>query len=363
MTVLTLPRLGETMEEARVTRWLVAPGAAFQRGDVLLEVETDKTVVEVPALQGGVLAAQLVAEGDMVALGAPIAEVAGDVADAPARPAASPRARALARAAGVDLAGLSGSGRRRRITGEDVARQAPAGGMAPPAPGEAATVVLLHGLYDTPQGWRDLPRRLAAAGFAVAAPPLPAEAGVEGAVRALAAALPAGRLRLAGHSLGAVLAARLAAELGPLVEALVLLAPAGLGPRLNADFLAGMAHANTPAALARTLALLGGDPLSPQALAGELARLQAARPGMAALAQEVADHGVQQTDIAALLAGLALPITAVFGLNDRIIDWHDCARLPARAAIHLLAGSGHLPHAADPDLILDLLTAPSRPPP
>ena len=58
--ILTLPRLGETMEEARVTDWLVAPGAAFKRGEVLLEVETDKTVVEVPAMQDGVLIAQLV---------------------------------------------------------------------------------------------------------------------------------------------------------------------------------------------------------------------------------------------------------------------------------------------------------------
>ena len=86
--ILRLPRLGETMEEARVTDWLVAPGAAFRRGDVLLEVETDKTTVEVPAMTDGVLVAQLVAPGDIVDLDAPIAEVeaegAGDL------PAAEP---------------------------------------------------------------------------------------------------------------------------------------------------------------------------------------------------------------------------------------------------------------------------------
>lgn len=362
MIILTLPRMGETMEEARVTQWLVAPGAAFRRGDVLLEVETDKAVVEVPALQNGVLRAQLVAVGQMVALHAPIAEIDGEggaayapAPEAPLRPAASPRARALARAGGVDLAGVAGTGRRGRITGDDVVR---------PGPAEVASVVLLHGLYDTPQGWRDLPRRLARAGFAVAVPDLPAVEGLDGAVQALAGALPAGRLRLVGHSLGAVLAARLAALLGPRVEALVLLAPAGLGARINVDFLDGMAHAQTPAALARTLALLGGDPLSPAALGAELARLGSARDGMAALSREVATHGVQQIDIAELLAGLRLPVTAVFGLADRIIDWRDCARLPARAAIHLLRGCGHLPHACDPDLIFDLLTAPPahRPP-
>ncbi|MDZ4095033.1 MAG: lipoyl domain-containing protein [Paracoccaceae bacterium] len=89
---ITLPRLGETMEEARVTGWLVAVGAGFVRGEVLLEVETDKTVVEVPALTNGVLLAQLVAPGDMVALGQAIAEVeaeAGAVAPV-AVPVAAP---------------------------------------------------------------------------------------------------------------------------------------------------------------------------------------------------------------------------------------------------------------------------------
>ena len=75
---LLLPRLGETMEEAKVTEWIVVPGDAYARGDVLLEVETDKTVVEVPALSDGTLITQLVAPGDTVALDGPIAEVEQD---------------------------------------------------------------------------------------------------------------------------------------------------------------------------------------------------------------------------------------------------------------------------------------------
>ena len=42
--VLTMPRLGETMEEGTIAAWLVAPGAAFRRGEAILELETDKTV-------------------------------------------------------------------------------------------------------------------------------------------------------------------------------------------------------------------------------------------------------------------------------------------------------------------------------
>src|SRR5687768_9359385 len=145
---LPLPRLGETMEEGRIVAWLKQPGDRFKRGEILLEVETDKTVVEVPALQDGVMVQHLAAEADMIPVDAPIAriEVAGamDTRAAPKQAAApmpsasrptphvarstdsnnglraSPRARRLARDRGVDLAALTGSGRNGRISGDDV---------------------------------------------------------------------------------------------------------------------------------------------------------------------------------------------------------------------------------------------------
>ncbi|MFY8098899.1 MAG: biotin/lipoyl-containing protein, partial [Allorhizobium sp.] len=79
---LRLPRLGETMEEGRIVRWLKQPGDAYRRGEVLLEVETDKTTVEVPALEDGSLIAHLAEPGAMVPVEAPIATIAGDEAPA-----------------------------------------------------------------------------------------------------------------------------------------------------------------------------------------------------------------------------------------------------------------------------------------
>ena len=393
---LTLPRLGETMEEARVTDWLVSPGASFARGDVLLEVETDKTVVEVPALEGGTLIAQLVATGETIALDQPIAEVeVKGTGTAPANPAApglpdtapqdqnttsstlpaaqgasppphgegmevggalkegrvaaSPAARAAARRAGVDLSLVEGTGRRGRVQASDLK-------------GGAATMLLLHGLFDSPKGWRDLPGRLRAAGHAVAMPDLPGHgstppvADFDAAVEELAASLPPGPLHLVGHSLGAALAVRLALRLGARVRRLVLSAPAGIGPRISADFIDGMLAAETPAALARALALLDAGPVSAQALAAELARLRAERAGHAALAQAVATGGFQQIDMAGDLARVTCPITVLFGTADRILDWRDVANLPPAAAIHLIRGAGHLPHLAVPDLFLALVT-------
>ncbi|WP_102108982.1 alpha/beta fold hydrolase [Oceaniglobus roseus] len=425
LTTLTLPRLGETMEEAKVTGWLVPEGQPFNRGDVLLEVETDKTVVEVPALKSGTMVAHLVREGDTVALDAPIAEVEAEVAtpnpgvvrdsedETPAKqpearsgerpPAsslhkystptpdtsdtprnsvpASPRARRLAARSGVTLESVEGTGRRGRITGEDVARAVrptakssrrasdhvatPEGRIALRRVASEATgtpVLLLHGLYDHGRGWRDLPDRIARAGHPVLVPDLPGHGqsdpsgSLESATNALLALLPEGRVILAGHSLGAVLATRIARRIGPRAARLVLFAPAGLGPRINADFLDGMAHAETPEALARAFALLDAGPMSATILDAELARLRATRQGSAALARAGAQNGLQQSDIASDLAQLACPTAAVFGLGDRIINWQDCAALPARTAIHLVADAGHLPHFADPGLALALLT-------
>ena len=402
MGVIRLPRLGETMEEARVVLWLRNPGERFARGDVLLEVETDKTVVEVPALADGVLARQLVGAGETVALGQPIAETEGEAGEGSAaeaeqateaedtrstafdaaglgvaaggQVAASPRARRMARDAGLDLTSVVGTGRQGRVSGEDVAAllrrvEAPATALhvrrrSPTGSVTGMPLVLLHGLFDTARGWRDLPERLARAGHPVLVPDLPGHgrsaAGngtLEGAEEAVLRVLPEGPVGLVGHSLGAVLAARLAPRLGGRLDRLVLIAPPGLGPRMDAEFLDIMANAHTTAALARALARLGpgAGPWSEEALEAELRRLGPAREGMAALGQELARNGVQQADIAPLLEGLRAPVTAVFGLEDPIIDWRDCASLPPQAAIHLLRGVGHLPHAARPDLLAGLI--------
>ncbi|WGD30082.1 alpha/beta fold hydrolase [Ancylobacter sp. WKF20] len=94
--ILTMPRLGETMEEGRIVGWLIAEGDAFKRGDPILEIETDKTVAELPALTDGVLAEKLVAPGDMIVVGAPIARLKGEDGASPAPVASGRVTRTLA---------------------------------------------------------------------------------------------------------------------------------------------------------------------------------------------------------------------------------------------------------------------------
>jgi len=83
MPTVHLPDVAEGLVEAEIVTWHVAPGDVVAVNDVLVDIETAKSVVELPSPYAGVVGRLLVAEGDIVPVGAPIAEIA-DAADAPA---------------------------------------------------------------------------------------------------------------------------------------------------------------------------------------------------------------------------------------------------------------------------------------
>ena len=76
MPLIMMPALSPTMTEGKLAKWLVAVGDSVASGDVIAEIETDKAVMEVEALDDGVMASIAVAEGtEGVAVGAVIAEI------------------------------------------------------------------------------------------------------------------------------------------------------------------------------------------------------------------------------------------------------------------------------------------------
>ncbi|MFD1213684.1 biotin/lipoyl-containing protein, partial [Arthrobacter sp. GCM10027362] len=77
MTDVLMPRLSDTMEEGTISRWVKQEGDTVARGEVLAEIETDKTTMDLESYEDGVLERQLAAEGQTVPIGAPIA-VIGD---------------------------------------------------------------------------------------------------------------------------------------------------------------------------------------------------------------------------------------------------------------------------------------------
>ena len=72
---MVMPKMGESIMEGTVLSWLKAEGDTIEADESVLEVATDKVDTEVPATHGGVLKEILVQEGDVVAVGAPIAKI------------------------------------------------------------------------------------------------------------------------------------------------------------------------------------------------------------------------------------------------------------------------------------------------
>src|SRR5215218_4851321 len=87
MTAIKVPPLGESIVEATVSRWLKNEGDAVAAGDTLVELETDKITVEVPAMAAGVLAKRARNEGDVVKVDELLGELTEGAAAAPSAPA------------------------------------------------------------------------------------------------------------------------------------------------------------------------------------------------------------------------------------------------------------------------------------
>src|SRR5262245_42977249 len=97
MSELRVPPLGESITEAVIARWLKGVGDAIAKDEPVVELETDKITVQIPAPEAGALAEQKVKEGDTVKVGDLVGTVAdgaaGKAAPAPAaaaKPAAAP---------------------------------------------------------------------------------------------------------------------------------------------------------------------------------------------------------------------------------------------------------------------------------
>ncbi len=164
---LTMPKLSDSMADAVILRWLKAAGDSFERGEGLMEVETDKATVVYEAEWEGTLESILVPDGGTAAVGEPIATVRDGeggarreearverpvaVAGAPSLPTpqaapsaadgdagkravATPVARRTAVELGVSLHGLTGTGPGGRITVEDVTRVASEGAASESQP-------------------------------------------------------------------------------------------------------------------------------------------------------------------------------------------------------------------------------------
>jgi 2-oxoisovalerate dehydrogenase E2 component (dihydrolipoyl transacylase) len=152
MSDFLLPDVGEGLTEAEIVSWKVKPGDSVAMNQVLVEIETAKSLVELPSPFVGTVTALLAREGETVQVGTPIISVGGDEPAAPAAPAAPvadevddtastitpPEEAAPKNLVGYGTAGHAGGSRRRRGS---VAAPTPAAVVAAPAAAPVAAAV------------------------------------------------------------------------------------------------------------------------------------------------------------------------------------------------------------------------------
>ncbi|WP_276809201.1 2-oxoglutarate dehydrogenase complex dihydrolipoyllysine-residue succinyltransferase [Castellaniella defragrans] len=163
ITEVLVPQLSESVSEATLLNWKKQPGEAVQADEILIEVETDKVVLEVPAPASGVLSEIVKGDGSTVTSGEVLARIDTDAkaAAAPAAAAPAPAPAASAEAAkpaaksavaspaagkilsekGIDPATVEGTGRAGRVTKADALNAAPQAPQAPSAPATPAAPV------------------------------------------------------------------------------------------------------------------------------------------------------------------------------------------------------------------------------
>jgi pimeloyl-ACP methyl ester carboxylesterase len=425
-TEIIFPKVDMDMTEGKIARWHVAEGAVVAKGAPLFEIETDKAAMEIESPASGILRDVRAVEGVAVAVGSAVAFIYAEgeaaIAAAPTIPSpqptakavdqpilvamselslpaastrvqtgpvtATPLARRLARERGLALQDLAGTGPRGRLQASDV-RDARTGDTKktdialPDLMGKAlphlhlvrkgnaalAPAVFIHGFGSERSIWKTTLAALDP-GMPVAELDLPAHGksplgdveSFDDIVEAVAMALDRaaiGPCHLVGHSFGGVIAMALAAQRRVDVRSLMLIAPAGLGPDIEREFLQGFTRATRVESLIPWLRLLYAKPsLVTQAFAKAILdgrQDETLREQQRQILDTMFPDGTQAVDLSETLSGLAMPCKVIWGRQDRIIPVAHSANLPGNVALHLMADTGHVPHLEQPAMVARLI--------
>jgi pyruvate dehydrogenase E2 component (dihydrolipoamide acetyltransferase) len=351
---LGMPKWGLSMTEGRLVGWLVEEGAEIAVGDEVAEVETEKIngVVESPA--AGVLRRRVASEGDVIPVGGLLGVIAPDEAsDADVEAFIADFEATFVPGEAEEDAGPvpetvevgAGTLRFLRHGAEDA---------------DADPLVLLHGFGGDLNNWLFNAEALSSA-RAVYALDLPGHGGsakdvgagdadaLAGAVRGFLDDRGIERAHLAGHSMGALVAASLALADADRVVSLALFAPAGFGSEIDAEYVEGFVAASGRRDLKPVLQRLFADPdlVNRQMVDDVLKykRLDGVQDALETLAANLFPDGRQARVIAGELEdGYGGPVLVVWGERDAVIPPAHAEAAPSRADTHVLPGVGHSPH-------------------
>jgi pyruvate dehydrogenase E2 component (dihydrolipoamide acetyltransferase) len=346
ITPVVMPKWGLSMKEGKVVTWLVADGADIAVGTELMDVETDKINGAVEATDAGHLRRRVAEEGHTY----PVKALLGVLADATV---SEEEVDAFIAGYVVPLDeedGEAGGGYESvEVDGIRVRYSRQGTGDR--------TIVLIHGFGGDLDNWLfnvgplsaraevvalDLPGH---GESAITLPGTTVEA-LAGFVAAFLNQLGIGRCHLAGHSLGAAVAAQLALDHPDQVAGLVLIAPAGFGPDINMEYIDGFVQAAGKKDLKGVLGQLFADEsLVTRALVDGVLRykrLDGVSELLGSLAAGLFPEGRQAAEPGRRLDARSIPVTVVWGGDDEVIPAAHADAAPEGAAVVVLEKAGHM---------------------
>ncbi|MHA6799349.1 acetoin dehydrogenase dihydrolipoyllysine-residue acetyltransferase subunit [Bounagaea algeriensis] len=355
---VAMPKWGLSMKTGKITEWIAAEGDEIDSGDDLAEVETDKIAGTIESTWQGRLRRIVAPVGSDAPVGATIAVIAPqEVPDAEVEAVATEAAEQIAageveEAAGprTDTVEVDGRSLSYAVLGEETSGE---------------PLVLVHGYGGDKNSWLFVQEPLAQQ-QPVYALDLPGH-GASGkdlgdgdvldtltrAVTGFLEALGITRAHLVGHSLGGA-AAVSAAEAAPRrVASLTLLAPAGFGSRINADYIRGFAAASTRRELKPHVGELFADSSQvTRQIVDDLLkykRLDGVGEALSALVEAlVTDSDAQGVDVQRTAAELDVPVVTVWGEQDRVLPAENAVALPEAVQLTRLGEAGHMVHMEAP---------------
>ncbi len=362
---VTMPKWGLSMQLGKITAWVVGEGDEVSIGDDLADIETEKINGTLEAADAGTVRRIVARIGEDVPVSGTIALLAPPEVTEEELDAAVQQARAV-----IDAGVPEGTAAPEVLTAEAGGRKISYAGDGT----DGDVILLVHGYGGDRNSWLFLQEPLAVK-YRVYALDLPGHgtsakdvgdgsAGVlADAVVAVLDALGAPRAHLVGHSMGGAVALTVAARDPGRIASLTLIAPAGFGSVIDAGYLRGFASAQSRRELRPLVGRLFADEslVTRQVVDDLLAykRLDGVDAALETLAGSLLDGEQQRIDAAAPLAALggAIPVTVIWGAQDKIIPAGQAESVPGAATRLVLDGAGHMAHMEKPSEVLAAIQA------
>jgi pyruvate dehydrogenase E2 component (dihydrolipoamide acetyltransferase) len=350
ITAITMPKWGLTMTEGKILEWLKHEGDAIASSDELLEIETPKITNVMEAGETGILRRIVARPGATLPIGGLMAVLAPqDVADADID--AFVAGFVAPEVAGEDDMADDASGPRETEAGGKRLRYLDIGVGDPP-------IVFVHGFGGDLNTWmfnqpalaerhRTIALDLSGHGGSTKVLDFVLDAaGFAADIDHVLAALGVSRVHLVGHSMGGAIALSFAGSYPDRVASVTLIAPAGLGAEINAEFIDGFVKMERRREAQEALRLLVHDPgLVSRAMVEDVLRykrLDGVAAALSAIAAEWFPDGKQRQKFD--IGSLTMPVQIIWGREDRIIPAAHGEGLVGKAPVQILDSAGHLPH-------------------